>query len=241
MAHAYYVAGEGEEGIGKAEAFAESEFGIRGRGNPDLVLLRHNLFSVDDARRLMDVAVAAPVGDRKVVIVSMTRFFHEAQNALLKLFEEPPAGVTLVLVLPSEGVLLPTLRSRLSTLPVSAAKGSGEEQASGMSELAREFLAADDAEREKFVAKLVDRSKSDKDEEKQQARSDAVRLAEDLMRSADAARMIGKEGHDERQLRLFIDDLMHFLPLLHTRSAPLKLIYEHLRLVIPKDLSKTRV
>lgn len=233
MAHAYFIIGGSEEGITKAEAFAEQEFNVTGRGNPDLVILRHGLFSVEDARKLMDVAVAAPIGSHKVVIVSATRFFHEAQNALLKLFEEPPQNVTLILVLPSEGVLLPTLRSRLASLPERA------DSEATMSALAQEFIAADTAEREKLITRLVDRSKSDKDEEKQQARSDAVRLAEGLMRAASE-----KGGVQDEERRLFIDDLMHFLPLLHTRSAPLKLIFEHLLLVIPtfaKDLTRPRV
>lgn len=230
MAHAYFITGGSEEGITKAESFSEREFGLARRGNPDLVILRHGLFSVEDARKLMDVAVAAPIGSHKVIIVSATRFFHEAQNALLKLFEEPPQNVTLILVLPSEGVLLPTLRSRLALLTESDANEAA------ISALAHEFLAANAAEREKIIAKLVDCSKSDKDEEKQQARSDAVRLAEDLMRAAS-----GKEGVQNAERRAFIDDLMHFLPLLHTRSAPLKLIFEHLLLVIPKTLTRPRV
>jgi DNA polymerase III delta prime subunit len=230
MAHAYHVTGGSEEGIAKALTFVEREFGLSGSRNPDLIVLRHALFTVEDARKLMDIAVAAPVGEHKVIIISATRFFHEAQNALLKLFEEPPQNVTLVLVLPSEGVLLPTLRSRLAPLQEHA------DATSEMSLLAQEFLAADTDEREKLINKLVDRSKSDKDEEKQQARSDAVRLAEDLMRAAS-----GKRGIEDKERRLFIDDLMHFLPLLHTRSAPLKLTFEHLLLVIPKNLTRPHV
>lgn len=36
----------------------------------------------------------------------------EAQNALLKVFEEPPNGVCFVLVTPSKNILLPTICSR---------------------------------------------------------------------------------------------------------------------------------
>ena len=38
---------------------------------------------------------------------------HEAQNALLKLFEEPPVGLVFVLVIPPAVKLLPTLLSRI--------------------------------------------------------------------------------------------------------------------------------
>src|SRR3989338_6853340 len=227
MAHAYVVAGDLESGIQTWKMFVVSKY-----INPDTVILRHSLFSVEDARKLSDIAHAAPIGEHKIVIVSATRLFHEAQNALLKLFEEPPPNTTLILVVPSEGMLLATLRSRLASLPI------GEGTSSGLSELAQEYLKADSAEREKITTKLVDRSKSDKYEDKQQARSDAVRLAEDLLRAADTQHINGKTTDE---LLSFIDDLMHFLPLLHTRSAPLKLIFEHLGLVIPKGLEKGRV
>src|SRR6185295_2675943 len=123
MAHAYLIAEEGEKGIEKAKDFAVSAFGLIGSEDPDLVILRQGLFSVDDARRLADIAYAAPVGENgKAIIVSLTRVFHEAQNALLKLFEEPPRDVTLILVVPTEGLLLATLRSRLALLPTADRK-----------------------------------------------------------------------------------------------------------------------
>ena len=221
MGNALYVTGEKEAGIAQATAFAERELGLSAN-SPDLVTLRYQHFSVDDARKLMDVAVAAPLGDSKAIIVSTERFFHEAQNALLKLFEEPPRNVTLILVVPSEGVLLPTLRSRLTALP---------KERGGLSPLGAEFLAASEDERQKLVDRLVERGKSDKDEEKQRARIEAMQLAEDLVQAAYPKR-------EASEYQLLLQDLARFLPLLHTRSAPLKLILEHLLLVIPKGLTR---
>ena len=40
-----------------------------------------------------ELAAGAPfAGEHKVVIIAANRAYHEAQNALLKLFEEPPPG-----------------------------------------------------------------------------------------------------------------------------------------------------
>ena len=237
MAHAYYVAGEAESGVGQAMAFAERELGLSGTNNPDLVVLRYGLFSVEDARKLQEVAFAAPVqGERKAIIVAFTRVFHEAQNALLKLFEEPPHGVTLILVVPTAGLLLPTLRSRLALLPEAAGRDTA-----AAPKIAVEFLALSADERAKFMTKLLDRTKADKDEEKQRARNDAVLLLEGLVRAAEHTYRAEKREAERDSLRLFLDDLTHFLPLLHTRSAPLKLIFEHLLLVIPKSLGNSAV
>lgn len=237
MAHAYFVAGEAEQGIARAVAFAERELGITGLSDPDLVVLRYQHFSIDEARKLADVAVAAPVGEHKAIIVSATRFFIKAQNALLKLFEEPPRGIILILVLPSEGLLIATLRSRLSELP--AAASSATELA--LSDLGRAFLAADSDERQKIVNRLVDKAKSDKEEDKQQARVEAMRLTEDLIRVAERAYRGAQSAGEQRAYRLLLQDLNHFLPLLHTPSAPLKLVFEHLLIVIPKSLRMAEV
>ncbi len=148
---------------------------------------------------------------------------------MLKIFEEPAVGTTLFLVVPSEGMLLPTLRSRLLPLPSS----------DDMREISPEvkvFLKASSAEREKLVAKLLDRTKSDKDEEKQAARNEAVQLVEGLIEAAYAKREVVKDVVEREELMAFLSDLDAFLPILHERSAPLKLIFEHILLVIPKHL-----
>ncbi|MHB1769749.1 MAG: hypothetical protein ACYCPH_01565, partial [Minisyncoccota bacterium] len=115
--HAFVIEAEAEEGIETALSWVTRELGVRIQGNPDVVTLRYGLFSVEDARRVTELAASAPfAGEYKVLIVTASRAYHEAQNALLKLFEEPPEGVHLFFVLPSMGGLLPTLRSRVHTL-----------------------------------------------------------------------------------------------------------------------------
>ncbi len=125
-------------------------------------------------------------------------------------------------------MLLPTLRSRLLPLP----KGSGTQASNSISIEAQEFLKADTKEREKITTKIVDRAKSDKDEEKQSARLTAIHLIEGLTQSAYAKWESEKDPKKREDLQLLLEDLNAFLPILHERSAPLKLIFEHLLLVL---------
>lgn len=222
--HAYFFAGDTEKGIEKALAYGKEELGLVAINNPNVVVFRYGLFSVDDARRVIRMAGQASMGgDQKLIIVAVERIFHEAQNALLKLFEEPPIGTTLVLVVPSAGILLATLRSRLVALG---------KQKIQVSEEATAFLAAEAGEREKVIAKLLDRTKSDKDEEKQAARGEALRLVEGLAGAAYLSWQ--KKGSEDT--KLFMHDLERFIPILHERSAPLKLIFEHILLTTPQSL-----
>jgi DNA polymerase-3 subunit delta' len=59
-------------------------------------------------------------GARVAIVEQAHRLNDDAQNALLKLLEEPPAGVTMILCADDEERLLPTVRSRCARIRLSA-------------------------------------------------------------------------------------------------------------------------
>lgn len=226
--HAYVYSGSRAEGIKAAYRFSKEYLGLSPEEGSDITIFEYDHLSIDDARRISVFAAQAPTkGDKKAIIIVTGRFFSQAQNAFLKTFEEPPEGTTLFLVIPAEGMLLPTLRSRLISLSPEDVE---------IAKVAREFLEADPTAREKIVTKLLARSKADKDEEKQAARLDAIRIIEGITLAAYAARK--KTKGDTKELDLLLQDLDRFMPIMHERSAPLKLIFEHLRIVMPEGLLK---
>ena len=85
------------------------------------VPIERDVFGVSDARALAEQCSRRPgTGTLRVLVVSAREITNEAQNALLKLFEEPPATTRIVLAVPSDAALLPTLRSRLADPPPGA-------------------------------------------------------------------------------------------------------------------------
>lgn len=74
--------------------------------------------TVDEARKLKGFfALSAPDGGRRVVIVDAADELNtNAANAILKVLEEPPKNVVLLLVNHQPARLLPTIRSRCRTL-----------------------------------------------------------------------------------------------------------------------------
>lgn len=88
-------------------------------GNPDLYIREYSSFGVDEARELAQKASTRAVASlRRIFIVVTPGMTAEAQNALLKTFEEPSADALFFVVVPSPQMLLPTLRSRAQTLAV---------------------------------------------------------------------------------------------------------------------------
>lgn len=70
-------------------------------------------FGIDDARALSERAHIRAITGERNFLVHFGTITSEAQNALLKLFEEPPENTVFHVVVRHEEILLPTLRSRL--------------------------------------------------------------------------------------------------------------------------------
>lgn len=73
--------------------------------------------AIADVRRIIAAAQRRPaVGDSKIIFVATGHIAVEAQNALLKILEDPPTTTRFVLWLGQQVQLLPTVRSRLHIL-----------------------------------------------------------------------------------------------------------------------------
>lgn len=219
---AFVIEAEAEAGIKCAEAWVAEELGMETHGNPDFVVMRYGLFSVADARRVSELAAgAAFAGAQRVLVIAVQRAYHEAQNALLKLFEEPPQGTSVFLVLPTLGGLLPTLRSRVQILTLD----DGGKPA--ISEIAEEFLKASKEKRSVLIKKLT----SGKDDEnRQERRDDAIQILNGIEAVAYA------QFKKDRSIAILLSEIATLRGYLYDRSAPIRMILEHLSLVLPKNL-----
>jgi len=72
-------------------------------------------FGINDAKELIRLAHNRPVGSKHLTLVVRTEFITlEAQNALLKILEEPPTSTKFVFIIPPSLNLLLTLQSRFN-------------------------------------------------------------------------------------------------------------------------------
>ncbi len=70
-------------------------------------------FKIEDAKEVIAEAYKSEE-NLKTLILSATSFTVPAQNALLKILEEPPRNIAFVLIAPNKSTFLPTVRSRLA-------------------------------------------------------------------------------------------------------------------------------
>lgn len=141
VSHAYIINGPDKSGkMMLAEAFAttlQCEAGGKepcmecrsckqaaGKNQPDIVYVRHekpNTISVDDIRSQVnhDIVIKPYSSRYKIYIIDEAEKMNvQAQNALLKTIEEPPAYAVLILLTTNADTFLPTILSRCVTLNI---------------------------------------------------------------------------------------------------------------------------
>ena len=81
----------------------------------ELLVLKFETLSINDVRQIIQMAFAKPLSAlTETIVIEANAITSEAQQALLKIMEEPPATTKFILVLASVEGLLPTLLSRLT-------------------------------------------------------------------------------------------------------------------------------
>lgn len=86
----------------------------------EVVEIVHQQLGIDEARNVTEQAFRRPLEKTSQLLLVRTTFItHEAQNALLKLLEEPPITSRFLFLVPMDMQLLPTLASRLVVETVS--------------------------------------------------------------------------------------------------------------------------
>jgi DNA polymerase III delta prime subunit len=149
--HAYILEGEREAIRENLFGFIEKKLKHPVQANPDFHHSIYEAFTIDDARNLKELQATKPISfPRKIFIMEMLTMTVEAQNALLKVFEEPAESTHFFILMQNADILLPTLKSRVIIV-----RNENESENNGKS-FALKFVKASPAERLKLVADIIE-------------------------------------------------------------------------------------
>ena len=119
---------------------------IQGKGHPDVFITdgvkgKSRFFTVDAIREIRDDAFIIPnESDKKVYILKNSHNMNDqAQNAILKILEEPPPYVFFILVTTSKSTMLETVLSRVQVLSLLSNEGEITEKER---ETVKDFVSA---------------------------------------------------------------------------------------------------
>src|SRR3989344_4175882 len=145
--HAYLIEGARDTIIPEIFSFCKN-LNIKTSGNPDFCYITVDNFKIDEAfdLRAMSTDKSFSLG-KKVFVICVNSFSLDAQNVLLKMFEEPIQNTHFFLIVPDANALLKTLVSRFYLIKPKAEAGDELE--------AKKFLAMPLKNRIDFIKELL--------------------------------------------------------------------------------------
>ncbi|MBI2046482.1 MAG: hypothetical protein HYT28_03635 [Parcubacteria group bacterium] len=174
----------------------------------------YNTFGIDEARatRGHQSKNASTNTAKKIFILSATIITHEAQNALLKIFEEPTRDTHFFLIIPDIEMLLPTLCSRLVTIAYDKTRAEIS--------LAKDFLAGDTPKRFKLLKDIIE-------DKNRMAAMELLDGLETLLHSS------AHRTNSMAEYAFIFSEIAKCREHLRSRAPSLKLILEHIALILP--------
>jgi hypothetical protein len=211
--HAYIIEGRKESARRHLFKFLEDEVGISTKANPDFYYRDFENFGIDNGRELKEMATRQAVfGGLKIFSFSFNAITREAQNSLLKLFEEPPSNTLFFAIVPKAHVLLPTLLSRMFIVSLGGAERDDDFE--------KRFLESDTAERLSILKNIID-------EKNRSGTLDVLnKIERALYKNADL------KNAEKKAIFLF-EEIRVLRRYVNTRSPSVKMILEHISLITP--------
>ena len=239
--HAYFLVGEAEVILENLISFLEKSVGLKTSGNPDFFHGKYLTFNIDHARNLAEAQERKSFAQdstwrtwrpgrqveisRKVFIIQAEIITEEAQNALLKVFEEPTSGTHFFIIAPQD-ILLPTLRSRMQVVNVSTSQVDTQK-------LSRTRLDILDMKMGERLEKVKEITEAISDEEK--TKQDAIAF----LNQVESELYQIWEGQTFPNVGHRVSNISHSLEIcgqarasLYDRGAPVKIILENVMLSI---------
>jgi len=214
--HAYFL--EGESSLLKAVSVSVRAEEHVAEHDPNFQERVYEKFGIEEAHALQTLASFKAAGERSYFIIAISSITTEAQQALLKLFEEPRAGLTFILIVP-HGTLLPTLRSRMLEYPNKSRLAVQKVSESQV----LTFLKAPYKARSAVIAELL------KDDEGARER---VRAFVNGLEVEFHAKLLQSQG--KKEFREALEDVARVRSYTGDRSPAFKMLLEHLALALPK-------
>ena len=219
--HAYCLSGDVANVRTYLFETLETKWSIRLKGNPYFYYEKFETMTVDEARVLKEFQArkSFSVGGKKVFVIEAGGITDQAQNSLLKIFEEPAENTHFFLLGHCVRNLIPTLTSRLLAINL------GEESAALDQTEALNFLNAPLPKRLALIKKLADDIKDEK-----KTKTDALVLLQKIesvlyQKAKEKGGLSGKLFEDLEMCRDYLSD----------RSSSVKTLLEYVALIAPHN------
>jgi DNA polymerase III delta prime subunit len=213
--HSYCIASKCKEATDSILFYLEKDLKFKTKGNPDFWFGQYDILGVDESRIIKDAQSQKPTtGDKKVFIISANFITEQAQNAMLKMFEEPTPHTHFFLVSPSSKNFISTLRSRMMFMNLGNLEIDSYIDAS-------DFLKTDYGKRIELIKKLSEKI-SDDEESKIRVITFFQSLEQEI-----------RKTYDIKISFVWLEEIEKARLYAVEQSPSLKMLMEHIALLLP--------
>lgn len=219
--HSYVIEGDRDTAVKDLLSFLEARGDIE-TGSPDTLCQVYESFTMNDSEQIKDWHSKSGITEGKRICIIATKFINrEAEQTLLKIIEEPRENTHFFIIIPDSSVLLPTIISRVHVIKT-------EQQID--KDIIKEvlsFLSSSPKVRIDIVALII---KNNKDEENSgQLRYYATSFVNEI---ENIFYQKFKKDKNDKNTIFILEELQKARGYLSTPGASVKMILEHLALVI---------
>ena len=219
--HAYLIEGQRAAAMDFVHS-ALDRAGIMSAGNPDVVIKEYSNFSIEASRELKEEHSQKSFGGgKRFFIISADGMLYDAQNSLLKIFEDPSGDSHFFIILPEIDSLLPTLRSRFFV--VRGKSDMAEAEAEG-----ERFLKMPAQARLDEIAEII--KKAEDAEDPGISKNYAFKIL-DGVEAAMFTHTRNKAKTEEQTFRF--KEIYKARKYLFSSGASVKMLLEHLAVILP--------
>lgn len=217
--HAYLIEGNEKEIIPEVLEFL-SLLGLDIHNNPDIYHISFDVLKIDDAKEIKTLTTEKSFGNKKkIFLIVVNDILLQAQNTLLKTFEEPIENTIFFLITPNSSFLLDTLVSRFYLI-----KTNNEEKKDELKE-AENFILMTVNQRIDFIKNFL---KEEDEEAEESKKTKALRLVNEL------ELLLHNKFTSEQKDFKYLEHLLKVREYLNQPGSSVKTLLESLALVIPK-------
>ncbi len=222
--HAYLIEGSHEE-ITKEVFELIKSLGVSVVGNADVSHIIVDSFKVEDARNLKSYAGEKSFTlSKKFFVITANSFLLEAQNSLLKIFEEPIENTHFFIVVPSINSLLKTFVSRFYVI-------SDKKDSSLELKNAEKFIKMNFPSRIDFIKELIVENEDEDEEGNEIVNVDSSRAK--ALRFLNAVEVVLHEQVVSKGIFDTFHQIFKVREFLRQPGSSTKILLESVALVVP--------
>ncbi len=150
MHHAYLLVGNVEKVLKELKENLKRDLKIDiDKSDSDFLLYKKEVWTIEDSRNFKTESIYRPIkNQRRIIIICTESIILEAEQALLKVFEEPVDNVSIFFIIQNDSNLLDTFVSRFARLETACEKDD-------FLPWAKDFINASFSKRQKIVTEIL--------------------------------------------------------------------------------------